>query len=291
VTVSLHPAGHILGSAQVRLEHGGEVCVISGDFKCDATPDGSVVPTEDRTCRAFEPVRCHAFVTESTFGLPVYKWPPQEDVFAELNKWWASNRDAGKASVLFSYSLGKAQRLLAGADASIGPVFCHGAVETCNRGYRDAGVELPETTPVGQKKGARLFAGSLIVAPPSANGTTWMRRFGECSTAFASGWMLVRGQRRRRAVDRGFVLSDHADWDGLLAAIKDSGAEKILVTHGNRDTLVKYLREQDVDAEMLDAWFEGGEEADEVPGTEAADEDGDPVTDGDTSREGDTPQA
>ncbi|MEN0106918.1 MAG: ligase-associated DNA damage response exonuclease [Pseudomonas sp.] len=239
VTLSFHPAGHVLGSAQVRLEYEGEVWVASGDYKVEA----------DGTCTPFEPVACHTFITESTFGLPIYRWQPQVQVFAEVDAWWRANAAAGRASVLFAYSFGKAQRLLHGIDASIGPILVHGAVEPLNAVYRAAGVRIPDTLYAGDiAKADPLLRQALIVAPPSAAGSTWLRRFGDYSDAFASGWMLLRGTRRRRGVDRGFVLSDHADWPGLLWAIEQTGAERVMVTHGQVNVLVRHLRERGLDA-------------------------------------------
>jgi putative mRNA 3-end processing factor len=244
VRISLHPAGHILGSAQIRVEHKGEVWVASGDYKTE--PDG--------TCAPFEPIRCHAFITESTFGLPIYRWRPQATAADEINQWWRENAEAGRASVVFAYSLGKAQRVLALVDASIGPIVAHGAVEPMNAIYRARGVSLPATiSAVGMTK--QQLSRALVVAPPSAAGSPWMRRFGDYADAFASGWMQVRGNRRRRGVDRGFVLSDHADWDGLLGAIKATGASKVLVTHGSVATLVRYLREQGLDSDGIRAEY------------------------------------
>jgi len=193
VRVSLHPAGHVLGSAQVRLEHGGRVWVASGDYKTE--PDG--------TCTPFEPVRCDTFITESTFGLPIYRWPTQAVLFDEINAWWRHNADKGRASVLLCYAFGKAQRLLHGVDASIGPIVVHGAVEPLNAVYRAAGVALPPTHRVTELDKTALRR-ALVVAPPSAQGTPWMKRFGpDAMVAFASGWMQVRGTRRRRGVDQG----------------------------------------------------------------------------------------
>ncbi|MFJ4068291.1 ligase-associated DNA damage response exonuclease [Pseudomonas sp. NPDC089996] len=256
VTLSLHPAGHVLGSAQVRLEYQGEVWVASGDYKVE--PDG--------TCAAFEPVRCHTFITESTFGLPIYRWPSQANIFAGINAWWLSNREQGKASVLFCYAFGKAQRILHGLDPDIGPILVHGAVEPLNRVYREAGVHLPATRYAGDvPRNDPLMRQALILAPPSAAGSTWMRRFGEYSDAFASGWMLLRGTRRRRGVDRGFVLSDHADWPGLLWAIGQTGAERVMVTHGSVSVLVRYLNEQGLDARAFVTEY--GEE-DDITATE-----------------------
>ncbi len=251
VRVSLHPAGHILGSSQIRVEHGGEVWVASGDYKTDP----------DSTCTPFELVKCTTFITESTFGLPIYRWTPEGEVFAEIRDWWHANSNDGRASVLFGYALGKAQRLLAGlADAPVGPVYTHGAVERLNRDYRAAGVRLVETQYAGDLPKGHNYSGSLIVAPPSAAGSTWLRRFGDLSTGFASGWMRLRGARRRRSVDRGFVLSDHVDWPSLLAAIDGTGAESVLVTHGTREALVRWLCDRGIDARPLSSHWEGEED-------------------------------
>src|SRR4051812_29532480 len=252
-TVSLHPAGHILGSSQVRIEHGGEVWVISGDYKTDPDP----------TCAAFEPVRCHTFVTESTFGLPIYRWPAQADVFRDINSWWRANAESGTASLLYGYTLGKAQRLLAGLDPSVGPILTHGAVERMTRAYRDAGIRLPATTYAGTAADRTDSTGAIIVAPPYAGGSLWVRRFGSHSTGFASGWMLVRGARRRQSLDRGFALSDHVDWPSLLAAVKATGAAEVWVTHGFTAPVVRWLREKGLDARAIQTRFEG-EKDDEV---------------------------
>jgi putative mRNA 3-end processing factor len=260
VRVSLHPAGHVLGSAQVRIEHRGEVWVVSGDYKVEPDP----------TCTPFEPVRCHTFVTESTFGLPIYRWAPSASTFEEVNAWWRANAEAGRASVLYCYAFGKAQRILAGVDASIGPIVCHGAVEPLNRAYRAAGVALPATSLVTEVADRASLKRALVLAPPSAGGSTWIRRFPEPSDAFASGWMAVRGARRRRSVDRGFVLSDHADWPGLHAAIGASGAQRVFVTHGFVPVMVRWLAEQGLDAQSFDTEF-GGEEGGSADDGVAAD--------------------
>jgi putative mRNA 3-end processing factor len=251
VRLSFHPAGHVLGSAQVRLEHAGQVWVVTGDYKLDADP----------TCAPFEPVRCHAILTESTFGMPVYRWAPPHEVFAEINRWWRENRDAGRASLLYGYALGKSQRLLNGLDPEVGPIYLHGAVERMAKEYRAAGVHLPPTKLVNEAPPRHDWSGAMIVAPPSAHNSPWSRKFGERSTAMASGWMRVRGARRRRAVDRGFVLSDHVDWPGLLATVKQSGAEQVWVTHGFIDPVVRHLREMGLDAHGMTTAYEG--EADE----------------------------
>jgi putative mRNA 3-end processing factor len=253
VTVTFFPAGHILGSAQIRIEHAGKTLVVSGDYKRDRDP----------TCQPCEPVRCHTFVTESTFGLPVYRWPDSEDVMADINRWWRNNQARGRASLLLAWSLGKAQRLLAGLDSHTGPILTHGAVETLNAAYRAAGIALPETTWVGQAPADTDWSQTLIIAPPSAAGSPWVRRFGDIGTGMASGWMQIRGNRRRRAVDRGFVLSDHVDWQGLLQTIRETEASEVWVTHGYSAAVVRYLRESGLNARIVETEF-GGEPVDEV---------------------------
>jgi len=246
-SVSFHPAGHILGSAQVKIEHQGEEWGVSGDYKLDPDP----------TCRSFEPIRCHTFVTEATFGLPIYRWPAQSEIFATIHRWWQTNNELGKASLLFAYSLGKAQRLLVGLDPSIGPIFTHGAIENFNQLYSASGVLLPTTMPVRAAPNNTNWSKALIVAPPSAQGTPWMRRFGTLSTAFASGWMQIRGTRRRRSIDRGFVLSDHADWPGLLSAVQATGAERVWVTHGYTSVMARWLQEKGLEARPLETHYVG----------------------------------
>jgi putative mRNA 3-end processing factor len=253
VRVSLLPAGHILGSAQVKIEHHGEVWVVSGDYKTEPDP----------TCAPFEPIRCHTFITESTFGLPIYRWRPQSELFGEINDWWRANSAAGRASVLLGYALGKAQRLLAGLDPTIGPIYTHGAVETMAALYREAGVSLPNTLPVSAAPRRTQWGTALIVAPPGAESSPWMRRFGESSTAFASGWMQVRGARRRQALDRGFALSDHVDWPSLLETVDATGAEHVWVTHGFTAPVVRYLTERGLDARAVSTRFEGDRDDDQ----------------------------
>src|SRR3954466_3582099 len=260
VKVSLHPAGHVLGSAQVRIEYGGEVWVVSGDYKMES----------DVTCAAFEPVRCHTFVTESTFGLPIYHWMPQRQTFSDINTWWKTNADEGRASIIFGYAFGKAQRLLAGIDAGIGPIICHGAVEVLNEAYRSAGVNLPHTLRAGTIPPAD-YKRSLVVAPPSAQSTPWLKRFGSYSDGFASGWMRVRGARRRRGVDRGFVLSDHADWPGLLQAVSATGATRVIATHGYANVLARWLQQQGLQASTFETEY--GDEDTAMP-AESHDEPG-----------------
>jgi putative mRNA 3-end processing factor len=247
VRISLHPAGHILGSAQIRVEYRGEVWVVSGDYKTDPDP----------TCTPWEPVRCHTFITECTFGLPIYRWPSTAQLFEEINTWWRANASEGRASLLYGYSLGKAQRLLAGLDPSIGPILTHGAVETMTAHYRHAGIAMPETTYATVDRRDPTWSRAIVIAPPSVDGSPWVRRFGPAAAAFASGWMQVRGARRRRGVDRGFALSDHVDWPQLLAAIDATGAQRVLPTHGFTGPMVRWLREHGLDAEALATRYEG----------------------------------
>lgn len=256
VRISLHPAGHVLGSAQVRLEHGGQVWVCSGDYFVSGVDDD-----ENTTCAPFGPVRCDCFITESTFGLPIYRWRPQREVFADIDAWWRGNAADGRASLLLGYSFGKAQRLLAGVDASIGPVFVHGAVEPLNAAYRAAGVALPPTQLLIDVKDKAALRGALVIAPPSVQGSPWLRRLGEHSNAFASGWMQLRGARRRQAMDRGFVLSDHADWPGLQRAIAATGASRVIVTHGYEAVMVRWLAEQGLRAEAFETEYGDDDEA------------------------------
>ena len=255
VQISLHPAGHVLGSAQVRLAHAGQVWVASGDYYLSAEDE------RNPTCEPFEPVRCDCFITESTFGLPIYRWAPQAQVFADINAWWRANAARGRPSLLLAYSFGKAQRLIAGVDASIGPILVHGAVTPLNQAYRAAGVPLPPTTTLGERPDPKALAGALVVAPPAVHGSAWARKLGDFSDAFASGWMQLRGARRRQGVDRGFVLSDHADWPGLQRAIRATGAERVIVTHGQEAVMVRWLTEQGLQAESFRTEYgsEGGE--------------------------------
>lgn len=267
VRISLHPAGHVLGSAQVRLEHEGHVWVASGDYFVSGHADD-----HNATCEPFEPVRCHCFITESTFGLPIYRWRPQREVFDDINAWWSANAQAGRSSLLMGYSFGKAQRILAGVDASIGPIVVHGAVEPLNRAYREAGVALPPTQLTTDLADREDLSRALVVAPPSVQGSRWTHRFGDHSDAFASGWMQLRGARRRRAVDRGFVLSDHADWPGLQRAIAATGAERVIVTHGYEDVMVRWLQQQGLQASSFHTEYDDEREDAEKPLASPADE-------------------
>jgi putative mRNA 3-end processing factor len=244
-SVSLHPAGHVLGSAQVRIEHAGRVWVVSGDYKRQPDP----------TCTALAPLECDVFISEATFALPIYRWPDTRDVIAEIVRWWNVNRERGLSSVLFCYALGKAQRVLAELRAfTQEPVYVHGAVGALVDLYRKSGVAMVPTLAATTER-ATDYRGALIIAPPGAAGTPWMRRFGEHSSGFCSGWMRVRGDRRRRGYDRGFVLSDHADWAALIETCLATRAKRVLLMHGRSDSLTRYLNEQGIDARALETAY------------------------------------
>ena len=249
VKFSLHPAGHIIGSSQIRVEHKGEVWVFTGDYKTE--DDGLAVP--------YEPVKCHTFITECTFGLPAFKWVPQAQVIQDINEWWSENQSEGKTSVLFGYSLGKAQRLIKHLNTNIGKIYTHGAVENMNEVVRTL-VDLPSTHRVTKETKKEELKGNMIVAPPSAHGSPWLRKMVPYVTASASGWMTFRGARRRRAIDKGFVLSDHCDWQSLLHSIKETEAEKIICTHGYTEIFSRFLREQGYDARTESTQYEEDED-------------------------------
>jgi putative mRNA 3-end processing factor len=244
VTLSLHPAGHILGSAQVRIERAGEVWVVSGDYN----------PAPSPTCAPFEPLRCHTFITESTFALPIYRWAPEDETAEGINAWWRANREAGLTSVLFASALGTAQRALAMLDVSLGPIAIYEAVEEYSAAYRAQGVALPES------RAAQPSERPLVLAPPSVMGSQWVKQFGPVSTAMASGWMRIRGARRRRSLDRGFALSSHSDWPGLLSAIDATGAATVWVGHGYHAPLARWLGERGRKVKVIDTRFEEDDE-------------------------------
>ncbi|WP_047418509.1 ligase-associated DNA damage response exonuclease [Cellulophaga sp. Hel_I_12] len=252
VKFSLHPAGHIIGSSQVRVEHKGEVWVFTGDYKTEN--DGISTP--------YEAVKCNTFITECTFGLPAFKWTPQHEVMNQINEWWVLNKAEGKTSILFGYSLGKAQRLLHSLNPEIGSIYTHGAIENMTEVLRPL-VNFPKTTLITATTKKQDLQGNMVLAPPSAHGSTWIRKMVPYVTGSASGWMAFRGARRRRAIDKGFVLSDHCDWNGLLTSIKATGAEKIICTHGYTDIFSRYLRELGYDARTEETQY-GQEETDET---------------------------
>ncbi len=253
VQVSLHPAGHVIGSAQVRLEYKGEICVVSGDYKVEY----------DGISTAFEPVKCHTFVTESTFGLPIYKWKPQSEIFDDISDWAAKNIEQGKTTVLVAYSLGKAQRLIKNL-SNFDNIYVHQAIANLNERFIAAGVDLPATTRItAELKKEELQQGIVIVPPALAEGR-WIKNLAQAATGICSGWMQVRAGRRWRSADAGFALSDHADWPGLLTAIKDTGAEQVYVTHGFTATFARYLNEIGIAAEEVKTQYGLEEEENEV---------------------------
>ncbi len=250
VQISLHPAGHVIGSAQIRVEHHGEVWVASGDYKVQ----------NDNFSTPFEPIKCNTFISESTFGLPIYKWPDQQAVMNEIKEWWIQNQAQGKASVLMGYALGKMQRLIKNLQPFDKPVFAHGAVYNVNERLREAGFDLPHIPLVTNDINRKLFRDALIFATPSALHTSWIKKFEPYSTGYCSGWMAVRGAKNRRSVDRGFILSDHADWNDLNSVVAETNAEKILVTHGYTHTFARWLNEKGIEAEEVNTKYGNEEE-------------------------------
>jgi len=252
VRLSLFPAGHVIGSSQIRLEYKGEVCVVSGDYKVEY----------DGISTAFEPVKCHTFVSESTFGLPIYKWQPQQQIFKQITDWVSDNRDKGKTSVLVAYSLGKAQRLIKNLD-QCGNIYVHNSIANLNDGFLRAGVDLPETIRISPEIKKETLQQGLVIVPPALAEGKWIKTLQNAATGVCSGWMRVRAGRRWRSADAGFALSDHADWPGLLSAIKATEAEKVFVTHGFTSTFSKYLNEIGIASEEVKTQY--GSDEDETP--------------------------
>lgn len=245
VTISFHPAGHIFGSAQVKLEYRGEIWVFSGDYK-----------TEDDTISTpLEVVPCHTFISECTFGLPSFRWQPQQVVFDEINAWWRENKQAGKTSILCVYALGKAQRIVKHLDVGIGDIYTHGAIQNTHDVLQACGLKLPKTQKPENKQYPDAFRGSMVLTVPSVLGTSWMKKFPDPDSAVVSGWMAMRGTRRRRGVEKGFVLSDHADWQGLTDTIKQTGAERIYVTHGYTRLFSRWLSDQGYNAGIMETSY------------------------------------
>ena len=236
VKVSLHPAGHIIGSSQIRLEYNNEVWVVSGDYKTE----------DDGISGKFEPLKCNAFITESTFGLPIYKWKPQQEIYTDIINWINKNKENGKASILIAYSLGKSQRVLQAIKETTQTIFAHGAIFNMQQTLIDAGFDLTPVVRITPETSKELLKETVIIAPPGAEGTSWMKKFYPYSIGVCSGWMQVRGNARRRNVDAGFALSDHADWNGLLQTVKATGAEKVFVTHGFQSAFSRYLNEENI---------------------------------------------
>ena len=258
VKVSLHPAGHIIGSSQIKVEYNGEVWVVSGDYKLE----------DDGLSGVFEPVKCHTFISESTFGLPIYHWKPQQQIFEDMTDWINRNKEHGKTSVLIAYSLGKAQRILQGLKETAQTIFVHGAIWNIQEVLLQAGWKLPQVERLTADTPKELYKGGLVIAPPGAEGSPWMKRFSPYSVGVCSGWMQVRGHARRRNVDAGFALSDHADWPALLTAVHATEAEKVFVTHGFQSAFSRYLNENGIEAGEVKTEY-GGEEEETQPAAAA----------------------
>ena len=252
VKLSLHPAGHIIGSSQIRIEHENRVWVVSGDYKTE----------DDGISGQFEPVLCNTFITESTFGLPIYNWKPQAEIYAAIQGWITNNQQAGKASVIIAYSLGKAQRVARCVAEITDRIFAHGAIWNVYQALTNAGWNLPAMKRITPEIVKEDFKNSVIIAPPGAESSPWMRRFMPYSLGICSGWMQIRGNIRRRNADAGFALSDHADWNGLLTTVKATGAEKIYVTHGFQAAFSRHLIENGKVAGEVKTEY-GGEEEEE----------------------------
>ena len=252
VEITLFPAGHILGSAQIRVVYKGEIWVVSGDYKLE----------DDGLCAPFEPVKCHSFISECTFGMPVYKWKPQQEIFDGINQWWKQNNSEGKTSVLVGYSLGKAQRILQNLDMNIGKVYTHGVIQNSNDALIRNGVALNLTEKITYETTKEQINGNMVICPPSAVGSAWMRKLNPYSFGYCSGWMAIRGAKKRRAADRGFVLSDHADWDGLITAIAATECETVYLTHGFTASFSRYLSDVGYDAHEAKTLY--GSEDDEA---------------------------
>ncbi len=240
VALRLAPAGHVLGSAQIVLEHGGRRVVVSGDYKRRPDP----------TCAPFEPVRCDVFVTEATFGLPVFRHPPDS---AEIGKLLDSLRlFPERCHVVGVYALGKCQRVIAmlrraGYDA---PLYLHGALLDLCELYGRLGVELGELRPATAAARDEL-AGRIVLAPPSAIADRWARRLPDPVTAMASGWMRVRARARQGGVELPLVISDHADWDELTRTLDDVAASEVWVTHGREEALIHHAASRGIRARAL----------------------------------------
>ena len=250
VKVSLHPAGHIIGSSQIRIEYQGEVWVVSGDYKLE----------DDLLSGRFEPVKCHTFISESTFGLPIYHWKPQQQIFDDIIQWNNRNKEHGKTSVLIAYSLGKTQRILNGLKETAETIFVHGAIWNIQEVLREAGWKFPAVERLTPETPKELYKGGLVIAPPGAEGSSWMKKFYPYSVGVCSGWMQVRGHARRRNVDAGFALSDHADWQSLITAVHATEAEKVYVTHGFQSAFSRYLNENGIEAAEVKTEYGGEEE-------------------------------
>jgi len=242
VSVAFHPAGHVLGSAQIAVEHGGLRIVASGDYK----------RAPDATCEAFEVVPCDVFITEATFGLPVFRHPPARDEIGRLLKSVAQFPE--RTHLVGAYALGKAQRVMrllrdAGYHR---PIYIHGALATLSDYYRSCGIDLGRLEPATVESGSKGdFAGAVVIGPPSAFQDHWARRFPDPLSCFASGWMRIRQRAKQGGVELPLIVSDHSDWDELTATIRDTGAGEVWVTHGREEALVRWCELEGISARPL----------------------------------------
>jgi putative mRNA 3-end processing factor len=259
VMLSMHPAGHIIGSSQVRLEYKGEVWVFTGDYKLE----------NDGLSGAWEPLKCHTYITESTFGLPVYRWQPQQIVYNKIQQWVLHNQAGGLSSALIAYSLGKAQRILKPLAQIADRIYVHGAIWNTHQALQQDGWVLPNVYRLDANTPKENLKGAVVIAPPSAEDTPWMRRFAPYKTGVCSGWMQVRGHMRRRNADAGFALSDHCDWPALLTAVKETEAQRVYVTHGFQSALSRFLTEQGLEAHEVHTEFTGDDTTDNTVAAEA----------------------
>lgn len=232
VKVSFHPAGHVIGSAQIRLEYKGFIVVFTGDYK--VKNDYLTVP--------FEPIKCHEFITESTFGLPIYNWLSEEHLQKEMHDWVYKNQSHNRTSVFLGYSLGKAQRIMKLMEG-VDKMYVHSAIHNLNYAIESSGINLPHTELLTYDFKKEDLQNKIVILPPGLLGSKLLKKIPNAATAICSGWMQIRGNRRWQAVDAGFALSDHADWNGLLSAVKATEAEKVYVTHGSQAIFSKYLNE------------------------------------------------
>jgi len=240
VKVSFFPAGHIIGSVQIKLEYKGKVVVFSGDYKTN--PDFLTTP--------FEPVKCHEFITESTFGLPIYSWKAEAELQSQLQQWVLNNQKQNKTSVFFGYSLGKAQRIMSLVDG-IDEVYVHSAINNLNQAISKSGIVLPKSKLITSDFNKKDIQNKIVILPPALLGSKLLKKIPNAATAICSGWMQIRGNRRWKGVDAGFAVSDHADWNGLLSAVKATEAEKVYVTHGSQAVFSKYLNEIGIESQEV----------------------------------------
>lgn len=249
VKISFHPAGHILGSAQIRFEYKNQIWVVTGDYKIE----------DDGISECFEQLTCTHLITECTFGLPIYKWKKQEDIFNQINTWFAENKELGRPSVILAYSLGKAQRILAGLNSEIGPIYVHSSIAAMNKVYEKTGISLPKYKSIENKTKALELNAALTIIPHKALSSEVSSQLVDPSIAVASGWMATRNQRIKSICNRGFALSDHCDWDGINTVVKNSGAEFVFPTHGNTDVLSRWLNEKGIQSRPLNGVRENGD--------------------------------